>query len=371
MDDVSEPMVDKQEPPKKKTRLSTWFAIIFSLGFGVALLAMTAVTWEKQCEGKMYNFFMAFHGIAGAFAAIFFLACEMMYLESKDPYDDGALRGTRLKIFALLVVYYLGTGVFGCMEYFDDNDVMEECKSTAYTAYRWTWATTLLFLIFFTMMFSDVFGKMGAPFFAKAGHVLGSLFQVLADVFNTMADILDEDSDDPENVVPHKSAAGKFAVYVNHAGFLWFFLYILFEAYGERNKHCDKPLRTYLYVFGGVGSTITYLHFLWEMFAGVRTREKFEQQQFKFFGIFAIFFFLWGFVGFDWVHTSETCKEEPNAVQTYRISYLLSLCVLAIMAMLALFIILGILDFLCSGKMRFVVVISTGDSNDDEDDIDS
>merc|ERR1711998_577998 len=306
MDDVSEPMVDKQEPPKKKTRLSTWFAIIFVLGFGVALLAMTAVTWEKQCEGKMFNFFMAFHGGAGAFASIFFLACEMMYLESKDPYDDGSLRGLRLKIFAALVLYYLGTGIFGCSQYFDAD---EDCKQTAYTAYRWTWATTLLFLIFATMMFSDVFGKLGAPFFAKAGHVLGSIFQVLADVFNTMADILDEDSDDPENVVPHKSAAGKFAVYVNHAGFLWFFLYILF--------------------------------------------------------------FLWGFVGFDWVHTSVTCKDEPNAVQTYRISYLLSLCVLAIMAMLALFIILGILDFLCSGKMRFVVVISTGDNDEDEDDIQS
>jgi uncharacterized protein with PQ loop repeat len=366
MDDTTEPMVDKAGPPKKSTRLATWFSIIFALGFGVALLGMTFVQWNNKCDKPM-QLFMAVQGVAGAVSAVFFLACEIMYLESKDPYDDGTLRGTSLKIFGVLVLYYLGTGIFGSTLYFEP----ENCEDIAHVVYRWTWATTLLFMIMTWLMFSDVFGKLGAPFFAKVGHVLGSVFQVLADVFNTMADILEEDSDDPENVVPSRSAAGKFAIYVNHAGFLWFFLYILFEAYKERDLPCDKPLRTYLYVFSITGSTLTYLHFLWEMFAGMKTREKMDAQKFKFLFIFAIGFFIWSFFGFDWVETSETCKEDGNAVQTFRISWFLSRIVAAILLMLALFLCLGILDFLCSGKMRFVVVISTGNDDDDEDDFQS
>merc|ERR1711904_353829 len=85
MDDgADEAMMDKG-PPKKKTRLSTWAAIIFVLGFGVALLGMTFVQWKKECDQPM-KIFMGLHGVAGAFAAFFFLACEVMYLESKDPY---------------------------------------------------------------------------------------------------------------------------------------------------------------------------------------------------------------------------------------------------------------------------------------------
>lgn len=366
-----EPMVETGPgPPKKKTRLGTWFAVIFVLGFGVALLGMTSIKWGKTChvgsDEKSNNLpmFMALHGGAGVFASFFFLACEVAYIESKDPYNDGGLRGISLKIFLALIMFYVGSGIFGTMMY----KMSKDCEMVSFTVYRWTWATVLLFCILLSMMFLQFIGTVGASFFSKVGHTVGSIFQALADVFNTVADILDEDHDAPGNEVPKSSAAAKFATYVNHGMLMWFFLYILFEAWKERELPCDTPLRRYLYVFGSVGLAITYMHFMWELFAGKLTRQKMEAQKFKFLFIAALGYFAWGFIGFKWVHTSETCPEDGNAVETYRISYLLTLMVLCLAILGALAALLGILDFLCSGKMRFVVIISTGNEDEEEDD---
>lgn len=359
------PMVAKDSGMqiKKTTRFSTWFAIVFVLGFGVALLAMGGMQWNKQCDQPM-KVYLVLHGICGVVASLFFLACEIMYLDSKDPDDDGSLRGTNLKIFYATVIYFVITGILGSSWYFGTDT----CEDTAFTTYRWTWAAVLLFLILATMMFSDLFGRLGGPFFAKVGHVIGSIFQMLADAFNTLADVLEDGPKDPENVPPKRSGAAVFGIYVNHAAFLWFFLYIFFEAWKERNKECDEPLRTFLYVFSVTGFTVTYAHFLYELFAGVKTRQKIAAKQKVIAGTILAAYVIWGFVGFDWVHSSETCKDDGNAVNTYRISYLLTLLLLVLCLLLALFLCLGLLDFLCSGKMRFVVVISTGDDDEDEDD---
>lgn len=356
------PMVEKDASTKKTTRFSTWFAIVFVLGFGVALLAMGGMNWGKDCDTPM-KVYLVLHGLCGVIASMFFLATEIMYLDSTDPNEDGALKGINLKIFYATIVYFVITGAIGCSWYWG----ADYCEDRAYTLYRWTWAAVLLFIILATMMFSDVFGRLGGPLFAKIGHLLGSLFQALADLFNTLADVLDDGPKDPENVPPKRSGAAVFGIYVNHAAFMWFFLYIFFEAWKERNKACDKPLKTFLYVFSIVGFTLTYAHFLYEIFAGVKTRAKIQPKQKIILISVLVAYVIWGFVGFDWVHTSDICKDDGNAVNTYRISYLLSLVLLILCLLLGLFLCLGLLDFLCSGKMRFVVVISTGDDDEDDD----
>jgi len=357
----SEPIL-KGGAMKKSTRFSTWFAVVFILGFGVALLGMTGMQWSKPCDQPM-KVYLLLHGIAGIVTALFFMAVETMYIESTDPEDDGSLKGRSLQAFVGIILYFLITGAIGSAWYMH----LDTCEDSAYTTYRWSWAAVLLFAIFTTMMFSDVFGKLGAPFFAKLGHLLGSIFQLLADAFNTLADILEEGPEDPENVPPKRSAAAIFAVYVNHAAFLWFFLYIFFEAYKERDLPCDKPLRTYLYVFSIIGTFLTYIHFLYDLFAGVKTRKKLAKKQHILIGIIVLITVVWGCIGFDWVHTSSTCREDGNAINTYRISYLLTCCFMIFLALLGLFLCMGLLDFLCSGKLRFVVVISTGDEDEDDD----
>eukprot|EP00300_Choanocystis_sp_HF-7_P033246 c45552_g1_i1.p1 GENE.c45552_g1_i1~~c45552_g1_i1.p1 ORF type:complete len:377 (+),score=75.31 c45552_g1_i1:153-1133(+) len=323
---------------------------------------MTGAQWSKPCDQPM-KLYLLFHGLAGIIAALFFLSTETAYMESTDPSDDGSLTGRNKQIFVGIVLYFLITGALGSAFYFGS----ESCEDTAYTTYRWTWAAILLFFILASMMFSDVFGKLGAPFFSAAGHVLGSLFQAVADLFNTLGDVLAEGPADPENVPPKRSAAAVFAIYVNHAAFLWFFIYIWFEAWKERKLPCDTPLKTYLYVLSILGVAITYTHFLFELFAGEKTKERIGSSRRIIFSILGVIFVIWGIFGLKWVHGSETCSEDGNAVNTYRLSFLLT-CVLGVLfGLCSVFLCAGVLDFLCGGKMRFVVVISTGEDDDDED----
>lgn len=285
-------------------------------------------------------------------------------MESKDPENDGSLKGGSRMFFIGIIIYFVISGAIGASWYFN----AETCEDTAFVTYRWTWAAILLFLILASMLFSDVFGTLGGPIFGKVGKLIGALFQSLADFFNTMADVLEEGSDPlGQNPVPKRSGAAVFAIYVNHAAFMWFFLYILFEAHKERTLECDKPLRTFLYVFSGIGAAFTFFHFLFEMFAGIKTREKIAKKKHVLMGALAILCIVWGIAGFTWVQTAKTCKEDGNAVNTYRISYLLSLCFLVFCCLGALFGCMGVLDFLCSGKMRFVVVISTGEEDEEEE----
>jgi len=362
LQEATDPILPKAGTQKKTTRFATWFAVVFILGFGIALMAMAGMQWSKPCDKPM-TVYLLLHGIAALFGSVFFMVVEVMYMDSTDPENDGSLKGRNLQIFFGVVLYFLITGAVGSSWFF----ASESCEDTSLSTFRWTWAAILLYLIMTCMMFSDVFGKLGGPMFAKVGHVLGSIFQVLADFFNTVADVLDEGPKDPENIPPKRSAAAVFAVYVNHAAFLWFFLYIFFEAYKERKLPCDKPLKTFLYVFSIFGVFITYCHFMFELFAGVKTREKLSKKKFMFIGLAMLLTLIWGLIGFVWVRTSETCREEGNAQYTYRLSYLLSICFLIFCGLTGVFGCMGILDFLCSGRMRFVVVISTGDDNEDDD----
>ena len=53
-------------------------------------------------------------------------------------------------------------------------------------------------MILASMLFSDVFGTIGGPVFGKIGKIFGAIFQSLADLFNSMAEVLEEGSD-PSN----------------------------------------------------------------------------------------------------------------------------------------------------------------------------
>jgi len=112
---------------------------------------------------------------------------------------------------------------------------------------------------------------------------------------------------------------------------------------------------------------VTYFHFLYDMFAGVKTREKLAPKSKIIIGVLVVANIIWGSLGFDWVHTSDTCKDDGNAVNTYRLSYLLSLVFLVFLLLLCLFLLAALMDFLCSGRMRFVIVIATGDEDEEED----
>eukprot|EP00300_Choanocystis_sp_HF-7_P033485 c45837_g1_i1.p1 GENE.c45837_g1_i1~~c45837_g1_i1.p1 ORF type:complete len:384 (+),score=75.52 c45837_g1_i1:169-1152(+) len=325
---------------------------------------MTALQWSRTCDQPL-KVYMLLHGIAGVGAALFFMATEAAYMESTDPDDDGSLRGQKKQVFVGIILYFLLTGLAGTALYFSSKS----CENAAYTTYRWTWAAVLLFMIMSSMLFSDVFGKLGAPFFSSVGHLFGSVFQSIADLFNTLGDVLAEGPADPENVPPARSAGTVFAMYINHAAFLWFFLYIFFEAWKERKLPCDMPLKTYLYGLSILGTAITYIHFLFSLFAGVKTRERLQSSQKLMLAVVGIAFVVWGIVGFRWVHGASTCMHDGHAVNTYRLAFLLTCCLGILFGLGGVFMCAGILDFLCGGKMRLVVVISSGNEEDDDDDL--
>jgi hypothetical protein len=235
----------------------------------------------------------------------------------------------------------------------------------AAVAFRWTFAGVLAFLILAFLMSSSLAGKFGAPFFALFGYGFANLFQFLSDLFRGLADTLSADKD-PENVPPKRSAAADFALYINHASLMWFFAYILMQVHDERDDPCDKPLHKCLMAFGIYGILMTYFDFLFEKFAGIKTREKLKPYFRYLYVVNIVAYVIWGIFTIVQVFASKTCKDTAKDV--FRLSFLLSCVFLVFCGILALGLCAGILDFLCSGRLRFVVVVESGpDAEDDED----
>jgi len=237
----------------------------------------------------------------------------------------------------------------------------EDCDAVAAVAHRWTFAGVLAFFILTLLLVSGIVGKFGAPFFALFGYGLANLFQFLANMFKGLADAVNSPADE-ENTPPKRSAAGDFALYINHATIMWFFAYILMQVYEEKEDPCDKHLPQCLMAFGIYGIAMTYFDFLFEKFAGMKTREK-VKPTFRFVLVGnVIAYIIWGIITISQVFSSVTCKNTSKDV--YRLSYLLSMLFLVLVGILALGLCFGILDFLCSGRLRFVVVVESGDDEE-------
>jgi len=260
----------------------------------------------------------------------------------------------------MVITLFLALGITGSILYFKSHD----CEMLSAVSYRWTFAGVLAFLITCGLMFSSIFGKIGAPFFALLGMLLGNLFQALADFFKGIASVLTKEGD-PNNRPPKRSASGEFSLYVNHAALLWFFAYILQQDYDERYDPCDKPLHKCLTVFSIYGLFMTYCNFLFEKFAGVQTRQMISGHMRFLWIINIVAYIAWGIFTSVSVLQADTCKDTAKDV--YRLSFLLSCVFLVFCAVLALGLCAGILDFLCSGRVRFVVVVETGDKEDEDD----
>lgn len=336
------------EPPKNPFGLG--FALIFTIGFGAALLYAAGTNWSKSCDQPLKDFLTGF-GVTGVFAALVFFGLEMT-----NPKGE-SLSGFGSFMFWVVLALFFAFGVTGSVFYWDSED----CETLAAIAHRWTFAGVLLFIIITGLIVSSLFGKFGGPFFAIFGFLLGNLFQFLADLFKGLAETLSDDGD-PENKPPKRSAASDFALYVNHGALMWFFAYILYQAYDERDDPCDKPLHRCLHVFSFYGIAMTYLDFLFEKFAGIKTREKLKPHFRFLWGINILAYVIWGIYTCDKVFTADTCKDTAKDV--FRLSFLLSCVFLVFCGFLVLGILAGILDFLCSGRLRFVVVIETGDDEE-------
>jgi len=331
------------------------FAIIFSIGFGAALLYAGEANINKSCDRPLFDFLVGF-GVTAIFSALVFLILEVTS-KKQDDEDEGP-KGIMFFLYYAVYILFFSFGITGAVYYFDSDD----CDTLAAVAHRWTFAGVLAFFIVTFLILSALLGKFGGPVFAVFGFLLANLFQFLADLFRGLAEALNDDGD-PENQPPKRTAAGDFALIINHTVVLWFFGYILWQAYEERDDPCDKPLNGNLVFFGCYGAFMAYCDYLYEKFAGVKTRTKLKTQ-FRFLWVVNILVYLvWGIETAIEVFESETCKE--TAKDTYRLAFLLSCIFFVFCGFLLLGICAGILDFLCSGRLRFVVVVETGPRDDE------
>jgi len=331
------------------------FALLFCTGFGAALLYAGTSNQAKTCDQNLFGFLMGF-GVSAVFAALVFLGLEM----TSKPEDDGDLKGIGFFCYYIVLILFFATGVTGCLYYWDSDD----CDTLAAVAHRWTFAGVLAFLILSFLIVSAFLGKFGGPIFAVFGLILANLFQFLADLFKGLADALNDDGD-PDNQPPKRSAAGNFALYVNHTVVLWFFAYILWQVYDERDDPCDTDLHTNLTVFGVWGCAMAYCDFLYEKFAGVKTRQRLKKQFRFLWAINIIAYLIWGIETASEVIPPTSCKDTAKDV--YRLSFLLSCIFFVFCGFLFLGLCAGLLDFLCSGRLRFVVVVETGPQEEEED----
>eukprot|EP00298_Acanthocystis_sp_HF-20_P029657 c8567_g1_i1.p1 GENE.c8567_g1_i1~~c8567_g1_i1.p1 ORF type:complete len:361 (-),score=133.28 c8567_g1_i1:130-1212(-) len=337
-----------------KSPISVAFSLIFCLGFGIALIYAGATNWNDHCDQPLKHFLIGF-GATGVLASIVFL---VLSLTSSD--DDGAqLTGISMVSFWAVIVIFFAIGTTGVIFYW----ASEDCDTLAAVAHRWTFAGVLAFILTASLMVSSVFGKFGGPFFAVFGFFLGALFQGLADLFKGLAEAVSEDKN-PENKPPNRSASGEFSLYVNHAAFLWLFAYILMQVHDEKDYECDTPLPACLIAFSAYGIFMTYCNFLFEKFAGIVTREKLKTYWKYLYGINITAFVIWGVFTADRVFESDTCKDSSKNV--YRLAFLLSCVFFVLAGFLFLGLCAGIADFLCSGRLRFVVVVETGDEEEAE-----
>jgi len=348
-------LTDKPAPAPAKNSFSVAFALLFCLGFGAALLYAGNSNAHKVCDQPLNHFLLGF-GASAVFASVVFLGLEM-----SSGSGDGELRGIGFFCYAITLVLFFAMGITGCLYYWDSDD----CDTLAAVAHRWTFAGVLAFLLMSFLIASALLGYFGGPFFALFGMLLGNLFQFLADLFKGLAEALSDDGD-PENQPPKRSAAGLFALYVNHTVALWFFAYILWQVYDERDDPCDTFLHDNLVVFGVWGASFAYMDFLYEKFAGAKTRVKL-----KGLGLFRavwalniIAYIIWGLTTVQSVFPATSCKETAKDV--FRLSFLLSCIFFVVCGFLLLGLCAGLLDFLCSGRLRFVVVVETGEEEEQE-----
>eukprot|EP00299_Pterocystis_sp_00344_P008142 c296_g1_i1.p1 GENE.c296_g1_i1~~c296_g1_i1.p1 ORF type:complete len:376 (-),score=97.69 c296_g1_i1:106-1185(-) len=330
------------------------FALIFCFGFGVALAYAAGANWNKECDQPLKAFLAGFGG-TGIFAALVFLVLE---LTSKGDEED--LSGVSAVAFYFVLVLFFVFGIAGASVYW----ASEDCEIVAAVAHRWTFAGVLAFLILAFLISSSLFGKFGGPVFAVFGMGFANLFQFLANMFKGLSDALTDDGD-PANKPAKRSAGGDFSLYVNHAILMWFFGYILMQVHTERDEPCDVPLKKCLLAFGIYGVLMAYFDFLFEKFAGVKTREKLSPYFRYVWAINVLAYIIWGIYTAVEVFSSSSC--EKTAKNTYRLSFLLSCVFFVFGGFMGLGLCAGVLDFLCSGRLRFVVVVETGPNEEDEE----
>jgi dolichol kinase len=354
--DTEQLMEDKKPAAQaNKSTFGVVFALIFCLGFGIALTYAAGSNWNKQCDRPLKAFLTGF-GVTSILAFLVFLGLEL----SKKDHEEPKLTGFSLFAFWTILVLFFSFGTAGAILYFSSED----CDTLAAVEHRWTFAGVLAFLILAFLMSSSVAGKFGAPFFAIFGFGFANLFQFFANMFKSMAEVMSADGD-PENKPVERSAGADFALFVNHATLMWFFSYILMQVHDEANEPCDRPLHNCLMGFGIYGLIVSYLDFLFEKFAGEKTREKLRPY-FRFTWIInGVAYAIWGIYTAANVFSSHTCKDTAKDV--YRLSFLLSCVFLVFCGFGVLGGCAGVLDFLCSGRLRFVVVVETGPNDEEEE----
>lgn len=337
-----------------KSSFGVIFALIFCLGFGVALTYAAGTNWNKECDSPLKAFLSGFGG-TGILAALVFLMIEL----TSKPTDESLGLPSSILFYLVLGLFFV-FGIAGSVLYWHSED----CDTLAAVAHRWTFAGVLAFLILASLLLSSVAGKFGAPFFAVFGYGFANLFQFLSNLFRGLADVLSDDGDE-ENKPVKRNASAEFAIFVNHAVLIWFFAYILAQVNDERDDPCDAPLHKCLLGFGIYGVVMSYFDFLYEKFAGVKTRERMQSYFRYLWGMNIFAYIIWGIYTCVEVFSTSTCKETAKDV--YRLSFLLSCVFFIFCGFLCLGMCAGILDFLCSGRLRFVVVVETGPEEEDEE----
>eukprot|EP00301_Raphidiophrys_heterophryoidea_P024506 c7982_g1_i2.p1 GENE.c7982_g1_i2~~c7982_g1_i2.p1 ORF type:complete len:368 (-),score=54.74 c7982_g1_i2:68-1171(-) len=331
------------------------FALFSSVGFGVTLCIAAALNWDRLCDMPLRIFLVAFGGLAVLAAFVFFI----LQVAHGSPNEEQSFVSRVLTHVMLLLCVAFGGA--GCAFYWGTRD----CQYLATVSHRWTFAGILVFLILFGLLLSAVTGKFGAPVFAKIGFVFSSLFQFMANMCNSAAAYLSAPPD-PQNNPPVRGPAGDFAIVLNHAMVIWIFVYILTQVIAEWHLPCDMPLHTELSIFAVYGMTLVYFHFLYEKFAGVKTRQRLQGSLKYLRALTGAGFLAWAVTTVVSVLTSKTCKEKCHNV--YRMSLILAFAMILACGLAVGGACLAGVAYLFSGKLRFVIVMETGDRRRYDDD---
>lgn len=324
------------EPPKRS--LSSAFALVFMLGFNAALIAAAAYTWNTECDAPLKGFLVSY-------AIVGLVSCGLFFLQE---FMGKELPGGKSLPYVIFFAFVL-SGITGTMYY----SKAERCVATATLLYKWAFAAVLAFAIFIWLVISVPLVKVITPLLGKLMKAVLGIVMVIMGMFTALAAGCESFSKSDSKA----SGASVFAYYVNCSALCWFFSYFVIEVWRHYDAACDQPLHIFILIFGTLGTFLTLCVFYWEVLGpdGPAPGTGGSSQTMRIFLTLFAACMVWGALGANWYHSAKTCEDTAPTI--FRLAGLLVLAFYVVLAMLALIGAMLGLDFLCSGRLRVVVIL--------------
>eukprot|EP00299_Pterocystis_sp_00344_P005833 c17572_g1_i1.p1 GENE.c17572_g1_i1~~c17572_g1_i1.p1 ORF type:complete len:358 (-),score=73.49 c17572_g1_i1:662-1735(-) len=340
----SESLIPSNQPraPPAESKLSAIVAVILCFGVGAFLAFIAGSNWDVVCDQDL-KWYLMINGSTLALTALVFLALTL----------SASLYGMTATIITIgLLLTYLITGAVGLSYYTQSDDCADISPSLA----KWTLASLVGYAISCGLLLSTGVGNFGGATFAVFGNLITALFVWIAGLFNGVSHAMADEPDSTKADKPPPRSIGKeFTLVVTHGAFMWFFLYLVWEAFLERKNECDGQLHRYLMVLGIYAAFLTYVDFLFEKFAGAGRRKMLEPF-FPYLWVFnGILYFAWSLYGTVETFGSSTCHSTSKNV--FHLSLLLSILFLFVSGMVVLGLLVMLGDYLCTGRVKVIMVI--------------